>query len=107
MHQMETFCKPVSIISCDQTSSPRSVWVRIVSSRMGSVRRTSRKASSFAILDVLEDISSIQVIERRFVHNESAARVSLVIFGYVKNIPRWTAPMEKNIVRINCTRCIR
>ena len=76
MHQMEILRSPVSFMSCVQTFSPRSLCVRIVSSRRGRVRMTSRNGRRVLALVAL---SSIQVIDWRFLHKASAARVSLVI----------------------------
>jgi len=85
MHQMETFRNPVRETSCVHTVSLRSLCVRMVSSRTGRVRRTSRKARRVVSLD---ELSSIQVIDLRLVHNERAAKVSAVMFGFLASIPR-------------------
>lgn len=92
MHQMDIFRRPVRVMSSAQTCSPKSEWVRMVSSRKGRVRRTVRKEMKSEAKVV--DESSTHVIERRLVHRERALRVSAVMFGYCGRTPRWIVPVS-------------
>ena len=76
MHHMEILRNPLSFMSCVQTFSPRSLCVRIVSSRRGRERMVSRNGRRVPALVAL---SSIQVIDWRFLHRARAAKVSLVM----------------------------
>lgn len=85
MHHSEIFRKPVRVMSCDHTASPRSLWVRIVSSRSGSPRITSRNARR--VVSLLE-LSSIHVMEWRCLHSARALSVLWVMCGYRTSKPR-------------------